>query len=167
MTQSALNKNTSSKIEKKFWLMKSEPEVFSISTLKKSKSTLWEGVRNYQARNYMMNEMQPGDLVLFYHSSCEIPGVYGFAKVSSKATPDPTQFNKKSEYYDAKATKEKPTWFCVEITFVSEFKKPLSLNEIKEDTNLKDMLVIRKGQRLSIQPVSFNDFNYIQQLVNK
>ena len=100
-----------------YWLMKSEPDVFSIDDLKKQKQTTWDGVRNYQARNFMMNDMQVGDLVLFYHSNAKPPGIAGLATVSKKAEPDPTQFDKKSEYFDPKATKEKPRWFCVKVKF--------------------------------------------------
>lgn len=148
---------------KKYWLMKTEPDVFSIQDLKKNKTTLWEGVRNYQARNYMVS-MEVGDAVLFYHSSCEVPGVAGLAVVSKKAVPDPAQFDKKSEYYDAKATKEKPIWHCVEVKFVTEFNEVVSLEQIKKDKNLATMLVIKKGQRLSIQPATEAEFEHIHQL---
>lgn len=146
---------------KKYWLMKSEPDVFSIDHLKKDKTTLWEGVRNYQARNYMMNDMSVGDEVLFYHSSTDPSGIVGLATVSKKAMPDESQFNKKSEYFDPKATQEKPIWFCVEVKYKSTFKNPLTLHEIKAIDALNDMLVIKKGSRLSIQPVTEKDFNYI------
>ena len=146
-----------------YWLMKSEPDVFSVQDLKKNKTTLWEGVRNYQARNYM-NGMQIGEKILFYHSSCEVPGIYGLATVSKKAIPDPTQFDKKSEYYEPKSAPEKPIWFCVEVQFTEELKKAVTLEQIKNDKNLKDMLVIKKGQRLSIQPVSEKDFLYLMKL---
>lgn len=97
----------------KYWLMKSEPEEFSFEQLKKDKTTLWSGVRNYQARNFMMKEMQKGDLILFYHSNTKPPGVAGLATVSKEAIPDPTSFDKKSDYYDEKSTEENPRWFCV------------------------------------------------------
>jgi predicted RNA-binding protein with PUA-like domain len=154
----------SKKVEsKKYWLMKTEPDVFSIQDLKKNKTTLWEGVRNYQARNFMVS-MEVGDDVLFYHSSCEVPGVAGLAVVSKKAVPDPLQFDKKSEYYDPKATKEKPIWHCVEVKFVTEFNDIVSLEQIKKDKKLATMLVIKKGQRLSIQPVIESEFEHIHQL---
>lgn len=140
--------------------MKTEPDVFSIDTLKKNKTTLWEGVRNYQARNHMTS-MKVGDGVLFYHSSCEVPGVSGLAIVSKTAVPDPAQFDKKSEYYEKRATKEKPVWFCVEVKFVEKFDEVYSLEKIRNDSALADMLVIRKGQRLSVQPVSEKDFTHI------
>jgi predicted RNA-binding protein with PUA-like domain len=145
----------------KYWLMKSEPEVFSINDLEKVKSTLWEGVRNYQARNFMMKDMAIGDQVLFYHSNAEPPGIAGVAVVHKTAVPDPTQFDKKSEYYDKKATVDKPIWYCVEVKYLKKFKNIFSLSDIRADKNLKNMLVIQKGSRLSIQPVDKKDFQYI------
>lgn len=144
--------------------MKSEPDVFSIDDLKKNKTTLWEGVRNYQARNFMMKDMKVGDAVLFYHSNAEPPGVAGIATISKTALPDPTQFDKKSEYYDPKATKDKPIWFCTEVKFVTKFNNFIPLEKIKSDKKLADMLVIKKGSRLSIQPVQPNEFEHIHQL---
>lgn len=145
----------------KYWLMKSEPDVFSIDDLKREKTTLWEGVRNYQARNFMMKDMQVGDQVLFYHSNAEPPGIAGIAEVSKLAAPDPLQFDKKSEYYDKKATKEKPIWYCVEVKFKEKFESIFTLAEIKADRNLQNMMVVRKGSRLSINPVDKKDFDYI------
>lgn len=144
--------------------MKTEPDVFSIDDLKKNKTTLWEGVRNYQARNFMMNSMQIDDLVLIYHSNAKPSGVAGLASVYKTAIPDPTQFDKKSEYYDPKATPAKPIWFCTELKFVEKFKHFIPLEDLKKDKQLVDMLVIKKGSRLSIQPVSQIDFEYIKQL---
>lgn len=149
-----------------YWLMKTEPEVFSMDDLKKNKTTLWEGVRNYQARNFMMKEMQLGDLVLIYHSNANPSGVAGIASVSKLAIPDPTQFDKKSEYFDPKATKEKPIWFCTEVKFISKLKNFISLEQIKNDPELQNMMVIRKGSRLSIQPVSQQDFQYLEKIGN-
>ena len=146
---------------KKYWLMKSEPQVFSIDTLKKDKVTTWEGVRNYQARNFMRDTMSTGDQVLFYHSSCEVPGIYGLAEVTKAKVVDESQFDKKSEYFDPKSKIENPTWICAQLKFVKKFKLPFTLLEIKEDKNLKDMRVAQKGSRLSVQPVSEKDFDYI------
>lgn len=150
---------------KKYWLMKSEPSVFSIDDLEKDGRTLWEGVRNYQARNFMMNDMSVGDDVLFYHSNAEPPGVAGVATVSRAAVPDPTVFDKKSEYFDPKATKEKPIWFCVEIKFSKKFKSILSLDEIRKNNQknkqLSKMALLQKGSRLSVQPVLPNEFKDI------
>lgn len=149
---------------KKYWLMKSEPDTYSIDQLQKDKTTWWEGVRNYQARNFMMKEMTPGDLVLFYHSSCEVPGVAGLAEISKSAEADRLQFDKKSDYYDEKATKEKPIWFCTQVKFVEKVKSYVSLEQIRKDKKLQDMLVIQKGSRLSIQPVSETDYKHILKL---
>lgn len=145
----------------KYWLMKTEPDVLSIDKLRSLKTSLWDGVRNYQARNFMMKDMEVGDEVLFYHSSCEIPGVVGLAKVSEKAVPDPTQFDKKSEYFDPKATREKPIWYCVTVKFEKKFDSPVTLSDLREEKNLKTMLVLRKGQRLSIQPVTPKEFECV------
>lgn len=149
------------------WLMKSEPDVFSIDELKKRKTSLWDGVRNYQARNFMMKDMQVGDAVLFYHSSCEPPGVAGLARVFAPAEPDPTQFDRKSEYYDAKATKEKPIWHCVKVEFVEKFSDLVTLQSLRENAKLKSMLVLKKGQRLSIQPVTSEEFKTVLQMAKR
>lgn len=148
----------------KYWLMKSEPDVFSIDDLERNKTTLWEGVRNYQARNFMMKDMAIGDQVLFYHSNAEPPGIAGLATVSKLAVPDPLQFDKKSEYYDKKATQDKPIWYCVEVKFQKKFKSIFTLADIKADKNMKNMIVIQKGSRLSINPVDKKDFEYILKL---
>ncbi len=146
---------------KKYWLMKSEPDVFSIDDLKKIKRDLWDGVRNYQARNFMMREMKVGDEVLFYHSNTKLMGVYGLARISKEAVEDLTQFDKKSKYFDEKASPERPRWYCVEVEYKAHFDRPVSLQEIKETKALKDMLVIQKGQRLSIQPVTKKEFDIV------
>ncbi|WP_295904546.1 EVE domain-containing protein [uncultured Bdellovibrio sp.] len=148
----------------KYWLMKSEPDVYSIDQLHKDKTTPWEGVRNYQARNYMQKDMQVGDLVLFYHSNAEPPGVAGIAKVSKLAFPDKTQFEKKSEYFDAKATKEKPIWFCVEVEYVAKFKNLVSLSDLRDNEKLSDMVVLQKGSRLSVQPVEKKHFDIVKKM---
>ncbi len=144
--------------------MKSEPEVFSIDQLAEAKTTWWEGVRNYQARNFMMNEMAVGDEVLFYHSNAEPPGIAGLAKVSRPAAPDITQFDKKSETYDPKATLDKPRWLCVEVKFVKKFKKFISLPEIKSTPALVKMTLLQKGSRLSIQPVTAAEFEFLKKM---
>ena len=148
----------------KYWLMKSEPDVYSIDQLKKDKTTWWEGVRNYQARNFMMKDMEVGDAVLFYHSNAEPPGVAGLAVISKKAEPDKQQFDKKSEYYDAKATKEKPIWYCVQVGFDEKFKELVSLQDLRDNDKLKDMLVLAKGSRLSVQPVDKKHFDIVKKM---
>ncbi len=136
------------------WLMKCEPEVFSISDLKKQKKTGWEGVRNYQARNFMRDDMRAGDLVFFYHSNAEPSGIAGVAKICRESHPDPTQFDKKSEYFDPKATKDKPIWMMVELEFVEEFAELIPLERLRKEKGLAKMVLLQKGSRLSVQPVS-------------
>jgi predicted RNA-binding protein with PUA-like domain len=152
----------------KFWLMKSEPDVFSFDDLKKrpKKTEPWNGVRNYQARNFMRDEMTPGDLILFYHSSCEIPGVAGIAKVASNPYPDSTQYDSKSEYFDSKATEENPRWFLVDVKFESDLKNHVSLEELKKHKELSHMRLLQKGNRLSILPVTKEEFEFIVELGN-
>jgi predicted RNA-binding protein with PUA-like domain len=142
-----------------YWLLKSEPAGYSIDALQKDKKTFWTGVRNYQARNFM-KEMEKGDLCLFYHSGLVV-AVVGVAKVITKAEPDPTQFDKKSHYFEPRATKEKPVWFCPEVQFVQKFKTSVPLGAIKSDPHLKGIPVAQQGSRLSVQPVSEKHFNYI------
>jgi predicted RNA-binding protein with PUA-like domain len=151
-----------------YWLIKSEGDCYSIDDFKKDRRTPWEGIRNYQARNYMTRDMKVGDLVLYYHSISEPTGVYGIAKVVSKAHPDESQFNKKDDMtFDSKATKEKPIWYCVDMAFVEKFKRPVSLVEIKKDPKLEGMVVRAKGSRLSVQPVSEKHFIHIRKLGSK
>jgi predicted RNA-binding protein with PUA-like domain len=138
-----------------YWLMKSEPHVYGIDNLMAAPARTidWFGVRNYQARNFMRDQMSPGDGVLFYHSSCAEPGIAGLAEVASSAFPDPTQFDPSSHYFDAKATREQPRWFCVDVRGVE--KTPfLSLKDMRAMPALEDMLVLKKGSRLSITPVT-------------
>lgn len=149
-----------------YWLMKSEPDVFSFEDLKrrKLKGEPWNGVRNYQARNFMRDEMRPGDLILFYHSSCPIPGVAGIAKVNSNAYPDSTQFDPKSEYYDPKSTEDKPRWFLVDVVFEQDLDKHVSLEELKAQKKLEGMRLLQRGNRLSILPVTREEFETIKKL---
>jgi predicted RNA-binding protein with PUA-like domain len=137
-----------------FWLMKSEPDVFSIDDLERDGTTGWEGVRNYQARNFMRDQMAVGDLVLYYHSNAEPSGLAGLGKVAGPAIADPTQFDKKSEYYDAASKKDDPTWKMVTVAFVEKFPRVVSLAELKAQKGLEGMGVLQKGQRLSVMPVS-------------
>ncbi len=147
--------------------MKSEPDVFSIDDLKTKNISGWDGVRNYQARNFMRDQMQIGDLVLFYHSSCEEPGIAGLAKISKTGLIDPSQFEKSSEYYDPKSTHENPRWIMVEVEFVEKFKEVFSLKKIKSTKELNQMMVIQKGSRLSINPVLEKDFLLIKKMASK
>ena len=144
--------------------MKSEPTTYSIQDLKKSGKDLWDGVRNYQARNFMMNDMQIGDEVLFYHSNAKPPGIVGLAYISKKAQPDPTAFNSKSKYYDPSSKKENPRWFCVEVGFKRIFKKIISIEKLRQEKKLSKMLLLKKGQRLSVMPVTKEEFTHIIKL---
>jgi len=140
---------------KRYWLMKTEPTDFSIDDLQRVDIEPWTGVRNYQARNFMRS-MQVGDGVLFYHSSTEVPGIYGIAEVTSAPYPDPTQFNKKSKYFDAKSTQENPHWLLVDVRFVRKLKRPVTLEAIRRHAEAlgDDFALIRKGTRLSVMPVA-------------
>ena len=135
------------------WLIKSEPDVFGIDHLAKVKQEPWSGVRNYQARNYMWKEMKAGDLAIFYHSNAKPPGATGIARVVGEPYPDPTQFDKKSDYFDPKAKPENPRWWLVDFEFVGKFKDMLTLESLKADPVLSEMIVCQKGTRLSINPV--------------
>jgi predicted RNA-binding protein with PUA-like domain len=149
---------------KHYWLMKSEPSEVSIDDLVKQKSTGWFGVRNYQARNYMRDQMQIGDGVLFYHSSCDEPGIAGLAEVSSAPYPDPTQFDKKSHYFDPKATKETPRWMQVDVKIVKKTRL-INLPELRATEQLAEMLILKKGNRLSITPVTEAEWRTIQKML--
>ena len=135
------------------WLIKSEPDVFSIDDLAKVEREPWSGVRNYQARNFMWKEMKPGDLALFYHSNAKPPGVTGIARVVRIPYPDPTQFDAKSEYHDPKSKPENPRWWLTDFEFVGKFPEMLTLEAIKADPVLSEMMVCHRGTRLSINPV--------------
>jgi predicted RNA-binding protein with PUA-like domain len=149
---------------RRYWLMKSEPSTYSIDDLEKDGSTYWDGVRNYRARNFMRDDMKKGDLVLFYHSNADPPGVAGIARVSRECHPDPTQFDKRSKYFDPKSEKAKPRWFLVDVEFVEKFADLVSLPEIKDDDALDGMMVRQRGARLSIQPVDKEHFDRIRKV---
>ena len=135
------------------WLIKSEPDVFGIDDLAKVEREPWSGVRNYQARNFMWKEMKPRDLALFYHSNAKPPGVTGIARVVGTTSPDLTQFDPKSEYFDPKSTPENPRWWLRDFEFVGKFKEMVTLTTLKEDSVLSEMMVCQRGSRLSINPV--------------
>ncbi|MCP9440235.1 MAG: EVE domain-containing protein [Nitrospira sp.] len=149
----------------RYWLMKSEPSTFSIDDLQNAphQTTCWDGVRNYQARNYM-REMAVGDLVLFYHSNANPPAVVGIAEVVKTAYPDPTQFDKKSKYYDPASSPANPRWEMVDIKFVRKLSRPLSLQELRKERALRNMLLLQKGSRLSVQPVSQEEWDSLLKL---
>ena len=135
-----------------YWLMKSEPDAYSIDTLKNDGVTLWDGIRNYQARNFMRN-MKKGDKVFFYHSNCKPPGIVGLMEVIDLKIIDPTQFDKDSKYFDPKSTSGNPRWDCVKVKYISKSDKILSLPELKNLFSGDELLVVKKGNRLSIVPI--------------
>ena len=144
-----------------FWLMKSEPDAYSIDDLKRDKREPWDGIRNYQARNMMRDDMRVGDRVFFYHSNCKEPGVVGIMKIASKPYPDPTQFDPDSKYYDAKSDPDNPRWILVDVAYVKKLKRTITLTEIKARPELGDMVLTRKGNRLSIMPVTEDEWDVI------
>ena len=145
----------------RYWLMKSEPDEFSIDDLRKKKVEPWSGVRNYQARNFMRDGMQVGDGVLFYHSSCEVPGVAGIAEVASAAYPDPTQFDRRSDYYDAASKREEPRWCLVDVRFKRKLGRVIPLTELKARPELDDFPLLARGNRLSVLPVTKPQWDFI------
>jgi predicted RNA-binding protein with PUA-like domain len=141
--------------------MKTEPDTFSIDDLKRKKHEAWDGVRNYQARNFMRDDMRVGDGVFFYHSNCAEPGIAGLAKVATDAYPDPSQFDPKSKYFDPGSSRDNPRWMLVDVKFVKKLKRVITLDELKNHKALADMRLLRKGNRLSVMPVEAADWKYI------
>ncbi len=146
------------------WLMKSEPDVYSIDDLQRDGREMWDSIRNYQARNMMRDDMRVGDEVFFYHSSCKEPGVVGIARVASEPYPDPVQFDKKSRYFDAKSDQNDPRWILVDVEFVRKLKRNITLTDIKAEKCLEDMILVRRGNRLSIMPVEKKHWDKILSL---
>ena len=150
----------------KYWLMKSEPDDISIDDLQHSpqQTMSWQGIRNYQARNFIRDEMNTGDRVLFYHSSCKVPGVVGIATVVSQPQRDDTALDPQSRYFDPKSDPSKPRWWQVDIQFTAKLNHIVSLQQLKSDTVLRDMVLVTKGARLSVQPVTAEEFCHIVSL---
>ncbi|MBX3459014.1 MAG: EVE domain-containing protein [Planctomycetes bacterium] len=148
-----------------YWLVKSEPCAYSIDDLARDRKTSWEGIRNYQARNNL-RAMAPGDLVLFYHSSAKPTGVVGVAKVAKAAYPDPAAFDPNHEYFDPKSKRDNPTWFLVDLAFVEKLPRVVTIEEIKAHPKLKSMVLVKSG-RLSVQPVTADEFKLITRLAGK
>jgi predicted RNA-binding protein with PUA-like domain len=144
-----------------YWLMKSEPHVYSIDDMKKARVDHWDGVRNYQARNMMRDQMKTGDLVLFYHSNCKQPGVVGIMSVARQGYPDHTAFDPKSKYYDAKSDPANPRWYMVDVRFKRKLKRNITLSELKHHPELSDLPLVRKGNRLSVMPVTAQQWEFI------
>ena len=153
----------------RYWLMKSEPNCFSIDDLAKrpNQTEPWDGVRNYQARNFMRNDMKVGDPIFFYHSNCKPPGIVGIAKVASEPYPDFTAFDPSSDHPDPNSTPENPRWFMVDVKYVEKFPKIISLNELKQHPELENMPLLRKGNRLSVMPVNKPEWDFILQNLNR
>ena len=147
----------------KFWLMKSEPEEFGIEDLKRVRTEPWDGVRNYQARNMMRDEMKKGDKVFFYHSNCDEPGVYGVMRIKREAYPDHTAFDPDDKHYEPKSDPDNPRWFMVDVGYVRKFKQPVTLRTMREytETKLRDLALLRRGNRLSIMPVTPAQWQFI------
>ena len=150
----------------RYWLMKSEPDVYSIDHLARDKSTHWNGVRNYQTRHFTRDQMQIGDKVLFYHSNCEEPAIVGIAEVSKLAYPDPSQFDRKSKYYDDKSTHENPRWLNVDIRFMKKIR-PVTLAAMRDHKPLETMRILQRGNRLSITPVDPKEWKEVMAMADE
>lgn len=149
---------------KNYWLMKSESEVYSIDDLKHDGKTFWDGVRNYQARNFMRDTMKKGDEVFFYHSNSDPTGIAGIAAVVKEGYPDATAFDPKDHHFDPKSKKDSPAWYGVDIQFKKKFKQVITLEALKKNQALKDMPLLQRGQRLSVQPVTAKQWDIISEL---
>tara|TARA_Y100000588_G_C14081616_1_gene850409 strand:+ start:299 stop:763 length:465 start_codon:yes stop_codon:yes gene_type:complete len=151
-----------------YWLMKNEPLEFSIEDLyrRPNKTEPWDGVRNYQARNMMRDQMKVGDQAFFYHSNCEIPGVVGIMKINSQSYPDPTAFDPQDVHYDPKSDPDNPRWYLVDVKYVRKLKRTIALSELRKysASKLKDLIILRRGNRLSITPVSKKEWDFILSL---
>lgn len=150
----------------RYWLIKSEPDAYSIDDLARDKVSPWTGIRNYQARNFMRDQMKVGDQAFFYHSSCEVPAIVGIAEVSKTAYPDATQFDRKSKYYDAASTQHAPRWLNVDIRFVRKTRL-IGLPELRAHKPLRNMRILAKGNRLSITPVDPAEWEFIETLMKR
>lgn len=150
----------------KYWLMKSEPGEFSIDDLERrpNQTEPWDGVRNYQARNMMRDEMNPGDLAFFYHSNCEVPGIVGIARIASPTYPDSTAFDPNDKHYDPASDPSNPRWYRVDVQFVRKLARTISLKELKNRSELQNLPLVRRGNRLSVMPVSEAEWNFILSL---
>ena len=144
-----------------YWLMKSEPNEYSIADLERDRTEPWDGIRNYQARNMIRDDMKVGDQAFFYHSSCKVPGVVGIMRIATEAYPDPTQFDPGSHHFDEKSKVEDPRWLLVEVEFERKLERSITLKELKEHPGLSDFRLNQRGNRLSIFPVSEEHWNLI------
>ena len=151
-----------------YWLMKSEPAVFGLDDSQQSphQTDSWDGVRNYQARNMLRDQMQVGDLAFFYRANCKPPGIVGIMEIASRAYPDPTQFDPDSDYYDPKSDPANPRWYLVDVRFKRKFARMITLDELRSHPELADMVVLRRGNRLSITPVTKAEWDFIVALAD-
>ena len=149
----------------RYWLMKSEPTAFSVEDLERAKkqTTSWDGVRNYQARNMLRDSIKKGDLAFFYYSSCDVPGIAGIVSIAREGYPDVTAFDPKNHHYDPDSKKDKPSWYVVDVKYVRKFKRIITLDELRKhvDKQLKDFVLLRRGNRLSVMPVTKKDWDFI------
>lgn len=150
-----------------YWLMKSEPDVYGIEDLKRFKVDHWDGIRNYQARNFMRDDMEKGDRAFFYHSSCDEPGIAGIMEIAREAYPDHTQFDPDEKYFDPKSDPDNPRWYMVDVKFVRKLKRVITLRELKSYKTLADMKLVQKGVRLSIMPVTKRQWDFILKLEDR
>jgi predicted RNA-binding protein with PUA-like domain len=151
----------------KYWLMKSEPSVFGIEDLRKApkKRSAWDGVRNYQVRNMMRDDMRIGDLAFFYHSSCDEPGIYGIIRIVKEGYPDHTAFDPTNDHFDAKSKPDSPTWYMVDVEFVEQFKRPVTLDRLRANAEtLNELLILKRGNRLSVTPITNSEWQRIVEL---
>lgn len=159
---------SSTKKDRAYWLLKSEPGSFSIDDLQNAKkqTTPWDGVRNYQARNYLKNEMKVGDLAFFYHSSCAIPGIVGIVEIIHEGYPDPSAFSAKSPYYDPKSCQENPRWYMVDVQLREKFSEIIPLSLLKKNSQLRNMILNRPGNRLSVMPITHKEWETILKMTS-
>jgi predicted RNA-binding protein with PUA-like domain len=151
-------------VPRSYWLIKSDPETYTIDDLERDGVTEWDGVRNFKARNFMRRQMQVGDPILFYHSNAEPTGVYGIAEVAAEAHSDSAQFDKKSRYHDPDSDPDSPVWWCVDVHHVETFPAPVTRDDLKQTPELAGMMVLKKGMRLSITPVTKAEFDVVRRM---
>ena len=144
-----------------FWLMKSEPETYSIDDLKEFQTDHWDGIRNYQVRNFFRDQMKIGDKAFFYHSNCKEPGIVGLMEIASEAYPDHTAFDSKEKYFDAKSDPENPRWLMLDVNYIRHTKRNISLSELRDHSSIKEMRLLQKGNRLSVIPMTKEEWEYI------
>lgn len=150
-----------------YWLMKSEPDAFSIDDLERVSTEPWDGIRNYQARNMIRDEMKPGDRAFFYHSNTKVPGIVGIMEIVSEPKPDPTAFDPDEKYHDPKSDPDKPRWYLVDVKYIRHTKRVIPLTELKADPALEEMPLVRRGNRLSVMPVTEEQFEHIVSLEDR